>query len=53
MAHNEDVNLCSKLFGKSPLFIASEEGQCDIVKYLVAHNADVNLTDEYNRSPLY
>jgi ankyrin repeat protein len=38
---------------RSPLLIASEKGHCEIVKYLVAQNADVNLTDGNNTSPLY
>jgi ankyrin repeat protein len=52
VTNKADVNVCNR-FGHSPLFTASENGHCDIVKYLVAHNADVNLTDRNNKSPLY
>jgi ankyrin repeat protein len=39
--------------GKSPLFIASQSGHCDIVKYLMAHNADVYLCNSFGQSPLF
>jgi ankyrin repeat protein len=46
------INLCDE-DGKSPLYIASEEGECDVVKSLLSSGADINLCDEDGKSPLY
>jgi ankyrin repeat protein len=37
----------------SPLFAASLEGRCDVVKRLLSSGADINVRDENGRSPLY
>jgi ankyrin repeat protein len=35
------------------LYIASENGECDVVKCLLSSGADINLCDEDGKSPLY
>jgi ankyrin repeat protein len=39
--------------GQSPLYIASKEGECDVVKCLLSSGADINLCDEDGQSSLY
>jgi ankyrin repeat protein len=47
-----DVNLCDGI-GQSPLFVASEEGHCDVVQCLLSSGADINLHDKFGQSPLF
>ncbi|MEA5467874.1 protein kinase domain-containing protein [Spirulina sp. 06S082] len=37
----------------TPLHIAVDKGSSDIVEILIAREADVNVRDEYNRTPLH
>jgi ankyrin repeat protein len=46
------INLRNKR-GQSALFVASEEGQCDVVKCLLSSGADINLNNEDGQSPLF
>lgn len=40
-----DVNAKDE-YGRTPLYVASEEGHIDVVKYLLEHGADVKVKDK-------
>jgi ankyrin repeat protein len=46
-----DISLRSNKRGRSPLFVASMSGHCDLVKCLLSSGADINLRDEGGQSP--
>jgi hypothetical protein len=50
--HTNNINLCSER-GQSPLFVASQQGHCDVVKCLLSSGADINVCDKDGRSPLF
>lgn len=50
--HGVDVNLC-RIDGLSPIYIASEKGDYEVVKILLDNKADTNKTWTYDISPLY
>ncbi|PVD29254.1 hypothetical protein C0Q70_11851 [Pomacea canaliculata] len=39
--------------GNSPLHIASQQGHLDVVKYLLANNADIDAKNEEEQTPLH
>eukprot|EP00040_Diaphanoeca_grandis_P020460 m.108833 g.108833 ORF g.108833 m.108833 type:complete len:485 (-) comp27908_c0_seq1:459-1913(-) len=39
--------------GATPLFIAAQEGHCELVRLLIGRGADLDLSDEDGISPLY
>ena len=39
--------------GSTPLYIAAQEGKLDVVQVLLAHDADVNQTENDETTPLY
>lgn len=42
-----------KITGATPLFIASQSGNTEVVQFLLDHGADLNIHTHYNASPLY
>jgi ankyrin repeat protein len=44
-----EINLCEKN-GQSPLFIASLNGQCDVVKCLLSSGGEINLCEKNGQS---
>jgi ankyrin repeat protein len=51
LSSGADINLPNNC-GQSPLFVASQQGRCNVVKCLLNSSADINLCDEDGRSPL-
>jgi ankyrin repeat protein len=51
LAHGADVNARDNN-GVTPLHIAAENGNCDLVSILIANGADVNVKDKAGESPL-
>ena len=47
-----DVNAKDK-YGRTPLYVASEEGHIDVVKYFVELGADVEAKDRFGKTPLH
>ena len=45
LSSSANINLCDE-DGQSPLYIASQEGKCDVVKCLLSSGANINLCDE-------
>jgi ankyrin repeat protein len=39
--------------GVVPLILASQQGRCDVVKFLLAHNASLDALDEYGNNALW
>ena len=52
LTHGAKVNQAD-YFGKSPLYIAANQGKEDIVALLLANGADVNQADKDGHSPLW
>jgi len=52
--HGEDVNADNAKSGRygSPLHAASYKGHIDVVRVLLDHGANVNMTDKKNKTPL-
>jgi len=48
---NEGVNVCDAL-KRTPLHVASSEGQLEIVQYLVELGADINVQDSFRHTSL-
>jgi ankyrin repeat protein len=46
-----DINL-RNILEQSPLFVASQQGRCNVVKCLLSSGADINLSDKFGQSPL-
>ena len=47
-----DINL-RNILEQSPLFVASQQGRCNVVKCLLSSGADINLSDKYGQPPLF
>jgi ankyrin repeat protein len=52
LSYGADINLNDK-YRKSPLFVALQQGGCNVVKCLLSSGADINLSDNYGQSPLF
>ena len=35
------------------MFVASQQGRCNVVKCLLSYGADINLSDKFGQSPLF
>jgi len=51
VAHGNDIN-CEDYDNRTPLHLACNYGNFEIVKYLVAHKAKINIKDRFGNSPL-
>lgn len=49
---NKLLNTAEKILGRTPLFVACENGQIDVVKLLLQHGADISLGTIYNTTPV-
>jgi len=38
---------------RTPMHLAAADGNLEVVKFLVEHNANVNVIDRFGHSPLY
>lgn len=47
------VNHRDLLMGQSPLFYAARSGQCDLIRLLATHGADLNLLDFRGETAIY
>jgi len=50
--HGADVNKKNN-FGKIPLCISCENGNVDIIKYLVEHGTDMKKENDEGKTPLF
>ena len=41
------------MFNETPLYLAVQYGHLSVVEYLVNHNADINIVNSRNQTPLY
>lgn len=46
-------NIAAKIYQVTPLHLAVESGNLDLVKLLVQHGADINLTDQDKAKPIH
>ena len=50
---NNDLIFKAKSSGKTPLIIAVENENVEMVKFLIVNNAKTNLSDSYQKTPLF
>src|SRR5258708_22890506 len=52
--HSQDVNACGiDIDGETPLHVASNQGDVELVQVLLEHGADIEAQDDYGSTPIH